>query len=916
VADTVLQSFVIKLKYEFDEAAAKKFRDSISNSVGQLNAFRLAVIGAITGVEELVRRTTTGFGQLSYAAKSANVSAEAMEKLRASLVGAGRSADEAAPLLNNLYAQLRDPVQRAQLEGWVQHTGHFANGVDVIAAAVKEYGEVVKAYGGDEVAAGISGQMQMLKMAFGGNLEAIRALWKFQAEAKETADASETMWKRIAAGGGPSVQKIYDDSAKMERTFWTLGNTMRGVFAEFLFTPDKQTGKTVVDAINDVAVAFSKWLIDPETQKAVREIAASIANFFNDPNARKDFAEDMKAIGRAVIDIAHAIDEVWKFFKNTFGPELGTVMLVGIFAFRRAIVTIIGALGKQLVGLMFGPLRAAAPAAGAAVGAGVRQGVQQGAGGGRPGGVGNRPSLWSMAGGPIGMIMAMWEAGVGREGYQIERTDTPENQMWGGLGPYLWKKWMGTGHAAGGIVPSALHAGEMVLPSSISAGLMGFFSGGGGSFVETSRRLLQSFLGWFAGDTSYKPQVDLSDTTLEKMGYDPNKGTGTGAGSSGAGSSGAGSSGAGSGDGGSGWGRPGGLPAGATNLKGSAQIVGTIVDTLRKAGASEATIQAMLAATQGEGGVEEAWKGGDVGPRFGGAPGEATSFGPWQLHKHGALDAYLAGGGKPGDVAAQTAYVYQSLLKLNPNLAKLTPEQVIDLMHRAPRAGGFGDYGALTGNLGKGAQLMRQFGTGGGTATGGGGSMEGVINTMMAFLGEYQDNPHVREFMKQNAGNFDPMSAAWCAAFLNASLGKNGLFPNTNAMASSFKNFGDSVQRGQEQRGDVAMVGSDFHHVGVVLQHVGNMVQMIAGNTQGVRGHRQVAIDWYREDELTFRRRHEEVLRRQQNQQAAQTKPTVVQHVTYNVNESHSPTATAKQIKYTQDRSLAALQRNNRVYMA
>jgi hypothetical protein len=40
----------------------------------------------------------------------------------------------------------------------------------------------------------------------------------------------------------------------------------------------------------------------------------------------------------------------------------------------------------------------------------------------------------------------------------------------------------------------------------------------------------------------------------------------------------------------------------------------------------------------------------------------------------------------------------------------------------------------------------------------------------------------------------------------------------------------------------------------------------------------------------------------------------VVQHITYNIQESHSPTATAKQIKYMTERSPVA--RANRVYAA
>lgn len=101
-------------------------------------------------------------------------------------------------------------------------------------------------------------------------------------------------------------------------------------------------------------------------------------------------------------------------------------------------------------------------------------------------------------------------------------------------------------------------------------------------------------------------------------------------------------------------------PAGAV----AAQIVGEA----KARGASSAAVQALLAGALGEGGVWQKWKPGDHG----------TSFGPWQLHKGGELDRYLAEGGQPGNVPMQAAYVLRRLNQMFPGFSKLKdPRQAI-----------------------------------------------------------------------------------------------------------------------------------------------------------------------------------------------------------------------------------------------
>lgn len=193
----------------------------------------------------------------------------------------------------------------------------------------------------------------------------------------------------------------------------------------------------------------------------------------------------------------------------------------------------------------------------------------------------------------------------------------------------------------GGIV-AKVHPGEMVLPKEISDGLQAMISGGGHS------RAADYLTEWLRGSSGYRPFVQIDPQSLRDF------------------FSGNASGGAGYHPGG----RFGGLapsrmlpsPAGMAGHGKSGPQAGTIASVARAAGASDAAITAMLAGAMGEGGLSSTWRPGDHG----------TSFGPWQLHKGGELNRYLAEGNKPGDVAAQTRYVLKRLNEIHPGFSRMT----------------------------------------------------------------------------------------------------------------------------------------------------------------------------------------------------------------------------------------------------
>jgi hypothetical protein len=117
----------------------------------------------------------------------------------------------------------------------------------------------------------------------------------------------------------------------------------------------------------------------------------------------------------------------------------------------------------------------------------------------------------------------------------------------------------------------------------------------------------------------------------------------------------------------------------------------------------------------------------------------------------------------------------------------------------------------------------------------------------------------LREYLQNGGENLDPATAAWCAAFVNASLARQGIKGATD-VATSFETWGDPVKPGDVMRGDV-LIKTRGLRPGEVGGHVGLATgrklavggeqedEMISGNSHG-----EVRTSWVRASDVMARR--------------------------------------------------------------
>lgn len=83
--------------------------------------------------------------------------------------------------------------------------------------------------------------------------------------------------------------------------------------------------------------------------------------------------------------------------------------------------------------------------------------------------------------------------------------------------------------------------------------------------------------------------------------------------------------------------------------------------------------------------------------------------------------------------------------------------------------------------------------------------------------GEVPDRAVIQEYLQNGGINLDPATTAWCAAYVNATLGQAGYEGTGSNMARSFLNYGEAVDA--PQRGDLAVFSrgdpnGPYGHVG------------------------------------------------------------------------------------------------------
>lgn len=100
--------------------------------------------------------------------------------------------------------------------------------------------------------------------------------------------------------------------------------------------------------------------------------------------------------------------------------------------------------------------------------------------------------------------------------------------------------------------------------------------------------------------------------------------------------------------------------------------------------------------------------------------------------------------------------------------------------------------------------------------------------------GEVPDNATLQEYLRNGGQNLDPATTAWCAAFVNASLGQAGIKGTGKLNARSFLDWGTAVD--EPRKGDLAIFSrggprSALGHVGFFNGYgIDGSVEVLGGN--------------------------------------------------------------------------------------
>ena len=710
MADTVLESFLIKLGFQVDQASSKTFTTTVAEAGKQVLKFTTAIAGMATAVEEAVRRAAFQLDRLHTTATLAGESSQELQEYAQAVNAIGGNYEAAIQAQVKFATELREaPWMKDYAKDLLGRD--FKSVSDFFEGITHKYADLIKMYGetGEQTVTFGQQLRENLHIDTTNLFLAAKAINKFDEDIRHTREEAELFRDRF--------QKAQDASRELAFNFKELSNTIKGYYQTAFGGLEHWLAGIYADAdkwLKDQIPAFNAWMDELE------------GNF-----TKHDWAKLGEQLGKAIGEgIKYVIDHMPEW------AEAGT----------GAAEKFINAFGDALLKQM-------------------------------PAGLSN-------------FLTTLQRGFNAASGIANPGEDKPES-FWHWLTTDIEKQpgYRKPNMQHGGIVPINAHAGEMVLPANISEGLQSFFMGADNPL---------DFLGdWLTGDTSYTPQIYLAAEVYDKLGdviEDVLSRVGFGGGG---GAGGGGGGGAGGGYGGGGMGDVGSIGGGgvsAAAIKGTT-LVPQMVALAKARGASPAVIQALVATALGEGGVTETWKPGDKG----------TSFGPWQLHKGGELDPFLAQGGKAGDLESQLDYVLRTIEKRHPGFLKMTDARAAIAQFRHT----FRDYGANEANLAPAGELISRGGTTEmePTTVGGPASSEKmgrVVDTMLSMKGMSIYSPQLREFMKAGGVNLDPRYAAWCAAFVSSSLQHFGVKGAGN-IANSFQTWGSQVSLQQMMKGDVGI---------------------------------------------------------------------------------------------------------------
>jgi hypothetical protein len=516
MADTVLESFLIKLGYQIDQSSQKQFVNSIHDGLKSVTEFATAIVGMAVAVEEAVRRTSAQMARLTFASTMGGTTVQRMREIGYAAEAVGGSYEGAIAAQENLNQKL---TEAPWLKSWfkAQLHGHSED----IGGIIDRYIELASTIKGEEEPAAVQFALMMKDQGL-ITQQMLSQGYRLREERAQVVEHSRTVSALFAS----QMKTAEANSIKLATSWTNLGFTVDTMW--------KSVTGGLAGILSNIFDKFDQWLqanapainkfmaeLEPLVKQISDEVLAWIDDLIKNPKKIEDAWKEVKAtfitVKDAVIALGHAAKWCWEqlkaidqWFKDMGAdPALaaaltGAAVILGTMfakAFVGAVVSGTVSLPGKLLGMLTGAGGAGAGAgAGAGVGAGLGAAGGVIAGGAAAGAAvqhitGKEVPWWqigllALGGGPGGMLAAGGEA--------LSR--------YFGLG--LPKK----NYQHGGIVPINAHPGEMVLPQNISTGLQSFFSGDS-SWDES----LGDLGHWLGGDTTFAPLMQFADQAYDKL---------------------------------------------------------------------------------------------------------------------------------------------------------------------------------------------------------------------------------------------------------------------------------------------------------------------------------------------------------------------------------------------------------------
>jgi hypothetical protein len=484
VADTVLQSFLVKLGFTVDPGGQKRFQDTMTGAARQVNELRLGLVALAIGVEEVVRRTTRSFDQLYASSRDIGVSARGLKETASGFDAVGLAADSARTTLNQIRQGLTgetkpvfDNIAASLKVTYTDAKTFFENTAEALGKEIRLHGE-----GAGTLAFSIK---QMAAQA-GINYEALRTVglgWEFYRDRVKYVDDLFTKLFKNDKG----IKDATEAAAKMHNEFGKVGDAIELGLARIVTDP------AVSKAIDDIAAGLAKWLVSDATVDNIKSILDSIEKGLKDPETIKEISKALHDLGDVVLAVGQAV----KWLIETIGVK----GLAEIF-------------GGYLAITFLGRLAAAFGAVSAAVGVLIAR----------------LPVLIGLYAAFKGSQLTPQELTPGAPEQQKRAEDIEKSFEGTSIGgffkwlhdfdPFKGKGVFGAPHGQhGGIVPINAHAGEMLLPRQISEGLQQLFMRGPayGGGAANDNYLADQLDRWLHGDSAFRPIVDLANQSFERL---------------------------------------------------------------------------------------------------------------------------------------------------------------------------------------------------------------------------------------------------------------------------------------------------------------------------------------------------------------------------------------------------------------